>query len=108
MNAGKYRFPITIRKYTSTQAIGEPVSTPTVVVNTFANYEDTGGAESAAGGQAQFAVAGRRYEIRPLTGLKRTMVVLHAGVEWDIDEIREVWKGLNRELHLFCIARSLP
>jgi len=108
VEAGKYRFPITIRKFTETQSIGEPVLMMSVFANVWANYEDIGGSEGPAGGQQQFAIARRRYEIRPLTGLQRKMRVFHQGLEWDIDEISEVLRGLKRELHLFCTGRSLP
>lgn len=106
MQAGKLRHRIVIEQSTSTQAIGEPVKAWAPVATVWANYEDLGGSEGSGSGQEQYAIGVRRYEIRYRPGLVPKMRVNHQSVTWDIDRIVNVG-GRNRELHLFCIGRSL-
>lgn len=106
MRAGKLRHRITIEQSTETQSVGEPVLTWSTFATVWADYEDMGGSEGAVGGQAQYAIGHRRYEIRYLTGLLPKMRINHDSIAWDIDRIQNVG-ARNRELHVFCTGRSL-
>lgn len=106
MQAGKLRHRIVIQQSTSSQTVGEPVKTWSTVATVWADYEDLGGSEGTNSGQEQYATGMRRYEIRYRTGLVPKMRISHQSVFWDIDRIVNVG-GRNRELHLFCIGRSL-
>lgn len=106
MQAGKLRHRIVIKNSTETQSVGEPVRATSTVATVWANYEDLGGSEGSNGGQLQYAIGMRRYEIRYRAGIIPKMWVEHQSVAWDIDRIVNVG-GRNRELHLFCIGRSL-
>jgi head-tail adaptor len=107
VRAAKLRHPIVIQQSTATQTVGEPVLSWSTFANERAAYEDLGGSEGPAGGQQQFAVGFRRYEIRYRTDLTTKMRILHQSIGWDIDRIVNVG-GRGRELHLFCTGRSLP
>jgi SPP1 family predicted phage head-tail adaptor len=106
VQAGKLRHRITIEQSTETQSVGEPVRAWSTVATVWANYEDLGGSEGQAVGQTQYAIGFRRYEIRFRPGLIPKMRVTHQSIAWDIERIVNIG-GRDRELHLFCVGRSL-
>jgi head-tail adaptor len=106
MRAGRLRHRITIEQSAEMQTVGEPDRGWSPVATVWANYEDLGGSENSAAGQTQYALGLRRYEIRFHPGLIPKMRINHQSIAWDIERIVNVG-GRDRELHLFCVGRSL-
>lgn len=91
INAGKYNHKITIVEVTETKdAAGFPVTSETVILNTYAEVKTTKGFTLITN-QTDFEKALTNFTIRyPVTVINRDMLILFKGKKYSIEYLNNV------------------
>lgn len=107
MPAGRYDTPVDIESATQSQSVGEPSLTWSTFASWWAEKRLTGGGESAAGGQAQYATAQHQWRGRYISGVLPGMRLNQSGTLFDIDVVDDTDRRLKGEMLLVTTQRSI-